>query len=122
MRKLIEIGQAREAKFVVTVHHAVAGKRRLEAEGLAGVGAHALRTPANHIALLGQEENQLRMRARYVRSIFFHVEKSGGILALRPISAHQDPRASLDAAVLLFPSFNVLLREEKIVIRSCFAR
>ena len=64
------------------MHNAVAGKRGLEAEGLSGIGANALRSPPDYITLFGQKGDQLRMRPGHVRAIFFHIEKRGGILAL----------------------------------------
>ena len=80
--KLIEIGQAGQAEFVAAMHSAVARKSWLEAEGLAGIGAHAFRSPADHIPLLGEERNQPGMRPGHVRAIFFHVEKRRGIFSL----------------------------------------
>src|SRR6266850_2977423 len=98
-RKLIEIGEACKAEFAPAMHDGVAWEWRLETEGLAGVGAHSFRAPADDVTLLGQKRDQFGIGAWHMGAVFFDIQERGGIRALRPIRAHQHPRAGFYSAV-----------------------
>src|SRR5690348_8486030 len=64
----IEIGEARQAKLVRSMHAAVAREGRVELEGLPGIGADPFGAPADDVALLGEKRHELRMRTRHMRA------------------------------------------------------
>ena len=66
----------------------------------------AFGSPADDVALFGEKRNEIRVRARDVRAVLFHIEECGGVRALRPIGAHQHPGAGFDAAVLCVSQFS----------------
>src|SRR5262245_29112253 len=82
-------------------------ERRLEGKSLPVIGANCLDTPAIDVALLHQERDCRRARTWRMRAVILYVEEGRRIAALRPVSAHQHPRAGRNFTVLLLPSFDM---------------
>src|ERR1700733_6160994 len=120
--KLVQIRQAREPELAAPVHDAVARKRRIETEGLPRIGTDAFRSPSNHISLFRKKGNQIGMGAGHVRTVFFYIQKGGGLLPFRPVRAHQNPGPSFDAPMLTLPDLDVLLSKKEVGINDNRAR
>src|SRR5581483_3637131 len=62
------------------------------------------------------------MGAGHMRSVLADVQKGCRILPLRPTCPHQHPRAWLNSAVLVLPSFHMFAREQEVWIIRRFPR
>src|SRR6266481_9622854 len=104
------------------MHDAVARERWIEPEGLPGIRADSLRTPANHIAVFRQERHQIGVWTRYVRAILLDIQERGSVLPFGPVGTHKHPGAGLNASVFSFPRLDMLWCKEEIRIAGHLSR
>src|SRR5579864_8835947 len=74
-RQLVEVAQARQAEAAGAVHQGMTRERRVEGEGLAGVGADGLDADPEDVALVRQQLDRAAMEAGAVRTVGGDVEE-----------------------------------------------
>jgi len=92
------------------MHDAVARKRRIEPEGLPGVGANPFGTPSHDVAVLSQGTAPVPGVGRHMGAVFFNVQERGSVRSLDQSVSHQHPRPA-SMGRLRFPRLGVLLRK-----------
>src|ERR1051326_729137 len=115
-RKLVKVGEALQAVAAGAVHEVVAGVGRTKMLRLPRVGADRLGAEAKEVALLDQELHRVGVRSRSVLAGLVVVLVGGGVGALGPVGAHQNPGFRRDASVLPFPTLDPVHSEKEVGI------
>src|SRR6202521_1083959 len=93
------------------------GKGRIEGGGAAGIGADGFDADAQDIAIMRQKLRAFFHETWSVRAIVTEIDVAGGVGAIRPTGAQEQPGAARNAAVRGLPLLDAVDSEKEIGIR-----